>query len=90
VGSGGIYCVDAGPVDIKELFMRDITYKTLDYIYDNDWVRRVWLAVAWLGLLICTYEPEGWRFGTAVVCGVLLHWHGVIDGAKAAIEGVKK
>jgi hypothetical protein len=27
--------------------MRDITYKTLDYIYDNDWVRRVWLAVAW-------------------------------------------
>jgi hypothetical protein len=90
VGSGGIYCVDAGPVDIKELFMRDITYKTLDYIYDNDWVRRVWLAVAWLGLLICTYEPEGWRFGTAVVCGVLLHWHGLIDGAKAAIEGVKK
>jgi hypothetical protein len=90
VGSGGIYCVDAGPVDIKELFMRDITYKTFDYIYDNDWVRRVWLAVAWLGLLICTYEPEGWRFGTAVVCGVLLHWHGLIDGAKAAIEGVKK
>jgi hypothetical protein len=70
--------------------MRDITYKTLDYIYDNDWVRKVWLAVAWLGLVVCTYEPDGWRFGTAVICGLLLHWHGLIDGAKAAIEGVTK
>jgi hypothetical protein len=86
----GLHRADVGNVDIEELFMRDITYKTLDYIYDNDWVRKVWLVVAWLGLMICTYEPEGWRFGIAVVCGILLHWHGLIDGAKAAIEGVKK
>jgi hypothetical protein len=86
----GLHRADAWAVDIEELFMRDITYKTLDYIYDNDWVRKVWLAVAWLGLLICTYEPEGWRFGAATVCGLLIHWHGLIDGAKAAIEGGKK
>ena len=35
--------------------MRDITYKTLDYLYEKDRVRKVWLAITWLGLLMCTY-----------------------------------
>jgi hypothetical protein len=33
VGSGGIYCVDAGPVDIKELFMTKD--EALEWIHDS-------------------------------------------------------
>lgn len=62
--------------------MRYLTYRVLDFFYDNDTARKVWLFVAWMGLTLCTFGMEWWRAGLAILFGLLVHWHGLVDGAK--------
>lgn len=62
--------------------MRHLTYKVLDFFYDNDKARKVWFVVAWAGLVFCILGMEWWRAGLAIFFGLLVHWHGLVDGAK--------
>jgi len=62
--------------------MRYLTYRVLDFFYDNDTARKVWFVVAWAGLVLCTFGMEWWRGGLVILFGLLVHWHGLVDGAK--------
>ena len=62
--------------------MRYLTYRVLDFFYDNDTAREVWFVVAWAGLTLCTLGMEWWRAGLVILFGLLVHWHGLVDGTK--------
>lgn len=66
--------------------MRYLTYKVLDFFYENDRARKMWLFVAWAGLVFCTLGMEWWRAGLVMLFGLLIHWHGLVDGAKNVEE----
>ena len=68
--------------------MRYLTYKVLDFFYESDKARKVWFVVAWVGLTLCTFGMEWWRAGLVILFGLLVHWHGLVDGAKS-VEGLK-
>lgn len=70
--------------------MKRLAFKVLDYFYENDRARKVWFFVAWAGMLACILPLGYMHFAFALFFGLLIHWHGLVDGSKAAVEGYER
>ena len=73
--------------------MRNIAYKILDYFYEHDTARAVWMHVSILGLALAALGLPWWQYALVILFAALMQWHGLVDGAKSVtdiIEGKDK
>ena len=69
--------------------MRNIAYKILDYFYEHERARKWWLYLAVTGLALSAYSLSWWQYTLVILFAVMLQWHGLVDGARSAIDGVE-
>ena len=67
--------------------MREIAFKILDYFYEHERARNWWLYLAVTGLALSAYSLSWWQYALVILFGLLLHWHGLMDGLHAGLEG---
>ena len=69
--------------------MKNIAYKILDYFYENKRARDWWMYIAWAGLTLTVAWLPWWHYALVILFAVLIHWHGLVDGAREAMNGVE-
>ena len=69
--------------------MREIAFKILDYFYENERARNWWMYVSFIGLTLSAYSLSWWQYALVILFGVMLQWHGLVEGAQSAIDGVE-
>ncbi len=61
--------------------MKKYVYGVFEYLMDNERARQVLFWFSWIGLLLCAWILPIWLYSGVILFGVLLHMHGMIDGA---------
>lgn len=70
--------------------MKNLAYKILDYFHDHDRARMVWMYVAWTGLMLSVLTLPWWQYTLVIFFALLIHWHGLVDGAKNAVTALEE
>lgn len=66
--------------------MRKILYPMVAYFFEHHIARVLAYYVLVLSLLVMGWGLEPWHTFGIIVVGVLLHVHGLIDGARSAFD----
>ena len=67
--------------------MREIAYKVLDYFYEHKRARAAWMYASFIGLALAAISLPWGQYALVILFGVLLNWHGLVDGLHAGLEG---